>query len=118
MDDDADEKDESLTLHTKGILIDRKIAFIGSLNVDPRSVDINTEMGVLIESTNLAAELARQVDTFLPMISYSVEFDDKDRLLWRARIDGVEVIETSEPQAGRWRRFKAFMSRIMPESQL
>jgi putative cardiolipin synthase len=118
VDNHPDAENELLTLHTKGILIDRKIAFIGSLNVDPRSVDINTEMGVLLESTDLAAELARQVHAVLPMISYSVEFDDKDRLLWRTRIDGVEVIETSEPQSGRWRRFKAFMSRILPESQL
>ena len=33
---------EHLTLHTKGILIDRKRVFVGSLNLDPRSIDINT----------------------------------------------------------------------------
>ena len=118
VDDQADTDDELLTLHTKGILIDRKITFIGSLNVDPRSVDINTEMGVLLESAELGEELARRALTILPTISYSVEFDDKNRLVWRTQIDGEEVIETSEPQASHWRRFKAFMSRIFPESQL
>jgi hypothetical protein len=33
-------------------------------------------------------------------------------------IDGEEVVETSEPQASRWLRFKAFLFRIFPEGQL
>ncbi|MGB5456271.1 MAG: phospholipase D family protein, partial [Gammaproteobacteria bacterium] len=48
---------EKLTLHTKGILIDRKRVFVGSLNLDPRSIDINTEMGLLIDSPELAGLL-------------------------------------------------------------
>ncbi len=109
---------EALTLHTKGIIIDRRITFIGSLNVDPRSVDINTEMGVLIESSELGEQLASAVDSRLAAISYKVELDENGKLRWRTIIDGVEVVETSEPLSSRWRRFKAFVSKILPESQL
>ena len=109
---------EVLTLHTKGILIDRRITFIGSLNIDPRSVDINTEMGVLIESEALAQALSERADAKLSDISYRVELDEGDKLTWRATIDGIEIIETTEPLSSRWRRFKAVMSKILPESQL
>jgi putative cardiolipin synthase len=116
--EDGQEDFEALTLHTKGILIDRKIAFVGSLNIDPRSVDINTEMGVFIESEALAERLSERVDTVLVEISYRVELDEDDKLIWRATIDGEEVIESTEPLSSRWRRFKAFMSKILPERQL
>ncbi|MEE8287765.1 MAG: phospholipase D family protein, partial [Gammaproteobacteria bacterium] len=39
---------DRLTLHTKAIIVDREIVFVGSLNVDPRSIDINTEMGLFL----------------------------------------------------------------------
>lgn len=116
--DSGDDAFEALTLHTKGIIIDRRITFIGSLNVDPRSVDINTEMGVLIESEELAGRLASAVDSRLSEISYKVTLDENDKLEWRTTIDGKEVVEKSEPLSSRWRRFKAFMSKILPESQL
>ena len=58
MNPDPDEEIKQLTLHTKGILIDRRKVFVGSLNLDPRSIDINTEMGVLIESPELATLLS------------------------------------------------------------
>ena len=41
-------------LHVKAMVIDRERVFIGSMNLDPRSCDINSEMGVIIESPGLA----------------------------------------------------------------
>ncbi|MDD9332929.1 MAG: phospholipase D family protein, partial [Bartonella sp.] len=45
------------SLHTKAFLIDCKTAFIGSLNFDPRSVSLNTEMGILFQCSPIAARL-------------------------------------------------------------
>jgi len=42
----------------------------------------------------------------------------KGNLRWTTVIDGEDIVETNEPQASRWLRFKAFLSRILPESQL
>ena len=58
-----------LTLHTKGILIDRRQIFVGSLNLDPRSIDINTEMGLLIESEALVSEMVDDVLIRIPRIA-------------------------------------------------
>jgi len=109
---------DSVTLHTKGILIDRQYTFIGSLNLDPRSIDINTEMGVLIDNADLADGMAGRFFENLPSFAYRVTENEKQKLRWTTVINGKEVVETKEPQAGKWLRFKAFISRIFPEGQL
>jgi putative cardiolipin synthase len=113
-----DETYDSVTLHTKAIMIDRRYLFVGSLNLDPRSIDINTEMGVLINSPDMSEQIVKPFLDSLPQQSYRVVEDKNGSLRWYGIIDGKEVVENSEPQASTWRRFKAFISRILPESQL
>jgi putative cardiolipin synthase len=107
-----------LTLHTKGILIDRRQIFVGSLNLDPRSIDINTEMGLLIESEELVSEIVDDVLISMPRIAYRLQLDDSGKISWHANIDGRKVIETKEPLTSGWQRFTAWLLRIMPEQQL
>ena len=109
---------ETLTLHTKAMLIDGKRLFVGSLNQDPRSREINSEMGLLIDSPEMGEQLSSRLLAALPELAYRVERDERGRLQWRGTIDGKEVIETSEPQASRWLRFKAWFLKIAPNSQL
>ncbi|MCP4289408.1 MAG: phospholipase D family protein [Gammaproteobacteria bacterium] len=94
---------DQLTLHTKGILIDGKRIFVGSLNLDPRSLDINTEMGLLIDSPELGGQLMNDAIERIPKIAYRLQLDENDKITWHATIDGEEVVETTEPQtsAGR-----------------
>jgi len=107
-----------LTLHTKGILIDRKQVFVGSLNFDPRSIDINTEMGLLIESEALVSEMVDDVLISIPKIAYRLQLDDRGKISWHANIDGEKVVETKEPLTSGWRRFTAWFLKVMPEQQL
>jgi len=109
---------ESMTLHTKAMIIDRRYFFVGSLNLDPRSIDINSEMGMLIDSPELAAGMAARLMPALDTRAYRVQEDDRGRLTWSATVDGERVTETKEPLAGWWRRFQAFVLRLAPESQL
>jgi putative cardiolipin synthase len=109
---------DKLTLHTKGILIDRKRVFVGSLNLDPRSIDINTEMGLLIDSPELAERLTDSTRERIPRMAYRVKMDDEGDLSWHATIDGKQVVETKEPQTSAWDRFKAWFLKIAPEKQL
>ena len=109
---------EAVTLHTKAITVDRRYTFIGSLNLDPRSIDINTEMGVLVDSPDMTETLVVPFKRQLPFFAYRVMEDENGKLRWKTIIDGEEVVEASEPQSSGWRRFKALMSRILPESQL
>ncbi len=116
--DDGTKKLEHLTLHTKGILIDRRYTFVGSLNLDPRSIDINTEMGVMIDSEPLASLLAERALLHIPTMAYQLKLDDKNKISWHATIDGQQVVETREPLTSAWRRFQAWFLKIAPEKQL
>jgi putative cardiolipin synthase len=48
-----------VSLHAKAIVVDRRIVFVGSMNLDPRSKLLNTEMGVLVDCPALAEQVAR-----------------------------------------------------------
>jgi putative cardiolipin synthase len=109
---------DAMTLHTKAFIIDRRKLFVGSLNLDPRSIELNAEMGLLIDSAEMVDDLTHDMDQTLATLAYRVILNDKGRLEWHCRIDGRDVIETTEPLANGWLRFKAWLMKIAPESQL
>jgi putative cardiolipin synthase len=103
------------TLHTKGIIIDRKVLFLGSFNFDPRSAYINTELGVMIDSPELASWLEDQIDRNIPAVAYQTVLDDRGRLQWIAvQEDGSRVVYAKEPDTGAWTRFKVRLMGWLP----
>ena len=116
--DDTKTTYDTLTLHTKLALMDRRYTLVGSLNLDPRSIDINTEFGVFIDNTDLAGGITERILERLPTFSYRVTENEKGKLRWTTMIDGRQVVEKSEPQASGWLKFKAWLFRIAPEKQL
>jgi putative cardiolipin synthase len=109
---------DAVTLHTKALTIDRRYTFVGSLNLDPRSIDINTEMGVLIDNADLTAGMMDRFFMKLPDFSYRLSENPDGKLRWTAVIDGEQIVEKKEPQTSTWLRFKAILMRIFPEGQL
>jgi putative cardiolipin synthase len=109
---------QNLTLHTKVILLDRRQIFIGSLNIDPRSIEINTEMGLLIDSEDMVGKMAEAIDKSIAELTYRVDINEYGELEWRTTIDDKEVVETKEPLTSWWLRAKAWFLKIAPESQL
>ena len=102
------------TLHTKAFIIDRREIFIGSFNFDPRSANINTELGVIIRSPELATQTAIRIDASIARQTYEVFLNEKGSLRWRGFEDGQEVIFDKEPQTTWWQRFKAGFMRMLP----
>lgn len=113
-----EEGPDILTLHSKVFLIDRKKVFVGSLNLDPRSVELNAEMGLLIESEAMVQEMTRDMEQGLATLTYRVLINDQGKLEWHCRINNQEVIESKEPLTGWGLRFKAWFMKIAPEKQL
>ena len=109
---------DAMTLHTKAFLIDDRYLFVGSLNLDPRSIEINAEMGLLIDSPEIVSAFTDRADERLSNIAYRVLLNDKGQLEWHGRINGEDVVETHEPLASPWLRFKAWFMKIAPENQL
>jgi putative cardiolipin synthase len=98
-------------LHAKTFVFDRTSVFIGSVNLDPRSLEQNTEVGVLIQSPELAAEVADLFERWAsPALSYEVTRSPNGRLHWTGGF-------TNEPNAGFWRPLGArFFSHLPIES--
>jgi putative cardiolipin synthase len=88
--------------------------FIGSFNFDPRSANINTELGVIIRSPKLSEWLASSVEDSLKKGTFEVFLNEDGRLRWRGRENGEEVIYDKEPQTTWGQRFSAGFMRILP----
>lgn len=107
-----------LTLHTKLIVIDRRYLFVGSPNLDPRSLEINAEMGLMIDSRELSELVAAGLFSDLPNVAYRVALSERGTLEWHSDRDKHPSTIKSEPLSTRWRRFKAWVLRIVPDGQL
>src|SRR6266571_4891050 len=85
------------SLHGKTFVFDRTSVFIGSVNLDPRSLEQNTEVGVLVSSAELAREVAALFDRWSsPEQAYEVTRGTNGGLQWTGGY-------TDEPEAGFWR---------------
>jgi len=103
------------SLHTKALTLDGEMLFVGSFNLDPRSVSLNTEQGVLVANPELAAQLNAIFDLQTSGAkAWQVSLVD-GKLHWT---DGSSTYD-SEPEASGWRRFQAWLARVLSiESQL
>jgi len=102
------------------VLIDDRWVYVGSMNLDPRSAILNTEMGVLVESPELAAQLRAQWDLITsPELSYRVVLEPDGELVWYDRVGGRERRSQHEPDASAMRRIGVTLLRLVPiDSQL
>lgn len=108
------------SLHTKAYVIDDRHGFVGSFNLDPRSADLNTEMGVFFDDPDLARAVR---DEYMALssrkASYMVFLDDTETLRWLdGRATPPRALDT-EPDASFTVRASARFLRYLPiESQL
>jgi putative cardiolipin synthase len=98
-------------LHAKAAVIDRRLVFIGSMNLDPRSSRINTEVGLAIESEELARTIGTLTREGLATGAYRLRLSaDGEHVEWIENgPDGSTVVHTDEPDASGWVRFKQWL---------
>jgi putative cardiolipin synthase len=105
-------------LHAKTFAFDRRTIFVGSFNLDPRSRNLNTEIGVLIDCPALASRLPEMLGSVLATEAYRVELEG-NRLVWVTYQDGKEVRYYHEPETSFGRRAMTFLVGLLPiKSQL
>ena len=107
-------------LHAKLAVVDQKTIFVGSMNLDPRSATINTELGAVIASPELAGELLQVIDIDRLQSAYRVRRTaDGQGIEWVILDDGQEMVLTEEPDSTFWLRLKLrVLSPLIPEDLL
>jgi len=107
-------------LHAKSLVFDRKSAFIGSFNLDPRSTALNTEIGVMIDSPEIASQVAELMDEGVaPGSAFHVTLDKNDNLLWTNEYKDSKVVYDTDPDTNFFYRFIVSVIGMLPiEDQL
>jgi len=99
-------------MHSKASTVDRTRAYIGSFNLDPRSRNINTEMGILIDSPELAEELAQKIEYLMqPENSWRVQLDKDGKIIW---VSGDKVLKR-QPAQSSWQRIQDVFFKLFPK---
>ncbi|SAL76605.1 phospholipase D/transphosphatidylase [Caballeronia choica] len=126
----TDEKKKSVfgsskaSLHAKTYVFDRKSIFIGSMNLDPRSVELNTEIGVYCESQSAAQQVTDRVESNLNRVAWRLELrtdpNGTSHIVWmETATDGTMTVFDSEPEVSALRNIGIWFLGILPiESQL
>jgi putative cardiolipin synthase len=92
------------SLHAKIFGVDGRRVFVGSFNFDPRSIDLNTEMGLVIDSPVLAKQLDARLTETTPGRSFEVRLDQDGKLVWKQRTGQVVTTYKEEPGTSAWKR--------------
>jgi putative cardiolipin synthase len=103
-------------LHAKTFAVDDARIFVGSFNFDQRSAHLNTEMGMVIDSPEIASQLGEFFDKTVPQMAYEVRLaPDGANLVWIERIPGGEEKRYDyDPETDGWTRFKVQFMSILP----
>jgi putative cardiolipin synthase len=106
------------SLHAKALVFDCRQLFVGSMNIDPRSIATNTELGLVIDAPELAQRMCDGVEQALPARAWRVERQAASEpgweLAWITVEDGREVRLDREPRAGIWRRLQTWLFSLVP----
>ena len=103
-----------ISLHSKAVVIDTRYVFIGSMNFDPRSAAINTEMGVIVDSPSLAAELrAVMLRDMEGTNAWRLSLDEGGKVLWT----NSEETVSKQPSRGFMQNVMNVIFKVVPKEQ-
>jgi putative cardiolipin synthase len=101
----------SSRLHAKLAVIDDNRLFIGSMNLDPRSSSVNTEIGLVIDSTEVVGAYSKLMQDAWTHSAYRLRLAPGDgHVQWVEEDDaGREIVHDDEPGGYHWLRFKNWL---------
>ena len=107
------------SLHSKVAVFDRKVTWVGSFNLDPRSAELNTELSIAIHSEELAGRAAAMIERDLaPDRAWRVVLEPdatgRRQMVWYGERDGKTVRLTGEPDATLLQRALVNILKLIP----
>ena len=110
-------------LHAKVFVLDKRWVFVGSMNFDRRSLRLNTELGVLIDSPELARQviarfnaIAQPANSYVPILM--TDASGKQTLIWRTEEEGKLIELKTEPMGDLMKGVKAELLTLLPLDDL
>jgi len=107
---------KTLALHAKAVIFDGDKVFVGSANLDPRSLRINTEMGFLVVSRPFNKKVREALESdFSTANAWRLELQSNGKVIWVADDQTLE----SQPALSSMQRIEDwFFSNLPIESEL
>lgn len=103
------------SLHAKTFSVDGRYLYVGSFNFDPRSANLNSEMGVIIDHPELAAQLRAVLEADQLRHAYAVSLNEQGKPVWQTRgSNGEMTASTQEPEASFFRRAQVWVASKLP----
>ena len=104
----------SSSLHAKFFDVDGMV-FIGSFNFDPRSANLNSEVGLVVESAQLQDDISQSLDQYLPQIAYQLKLDANGHIVWLEHTPQGQVIQHShDPETTSFQRMAVKFVSYLP----
>jgi putative cardiolipin synthase len=117
----AQDRSRGVTLHAKSFVVDGRYTFVGSMNLDQRSANLNTEQGIVVDSPALAKAVAQYFATVTqPANAWRLSLEDKGgdggkgQILWVDEKDGKPRTTDHEPEVGPIKRTEVLLLRLLP----
>jgi putative cardiolipin synthase len=103
------------SLHAKTMAMDKNTMFVGSFNFDQRSLNINTEIGILFRDPEIASNSSKNFNKHIDKVAFRVELVDNSQMKWTGLDEGgKQVVFDVEPYTSFWKRLGANLMRILP----
>jgi cardiolipin synthase C len=110
------------SLHAKTMVLDKKAMFVGSMNLDQRSLHINNEIGILFFNQEIAAKRAQFFEENIEKVAFRLvlhtDSNGNESIQWHLREDDKEIVYDSEPHVGFWKKLKVGLVRLLPVESL
>ncbi|WP_414696624.1 phospholipase D family protein [Paraburkholderia sp.] len=107
------------SLHAKTFAVDASRVFVGSFNFDPRSANLNTELGFIIDSPQLASQIEEAFIKLVPRVAYIVRLDQNGKVYWLEQDGDRQIRYDTEPNTSWYGRLGVWFMSILPiESHL
>jgi cardiolipin synthase C len=113
-------RSSNASLHAKALVIDQRTVFIGSMNMDARSARTNSELGLVIRSSEIARQVTNVLDDISADGSYKLELQGQtDHIVWTSGESGSESTWLSDPETTRLQRLSLkILAPFAPEELL
>jgi putative cardiolipin synthase len=117
----AQDRSSDVSLHAKSFVVDARVVFVGSMNMDRRSALLNTEQGIVVDSPALAKAVAQYFATVTqPANAWRLSLEDKGgdggggQVLWTGEEGGESKTYDHEPDVGPLKRGEVLLFKLLP----